>query len=222
MDTYEDELAKNWNNYSRVMKKERPKFVDSEIEYNGRKFYDKNNPPFIASIVKVSDTLWQNLQLIQADLEIIDNRQTFFHPNYFHITLNEFGWQDQVEIKLISGKMRNLTNNISPFELEIRGINCFERIVYAQVFDKKRNLEAIFNKCIQTFPGLKKNFPSYIPHISLIKIDTTEARDMIEVIEKKYRNIEIGKILVKEIQIVAARPYLTAGRIVTFEKIQLG
>jgi len=218
----EELFEKNWEHYSKILLEDRVPLFDDSVIYSGKKLYDKNNPPFLASIVKVPHSLCENLQQIQAAFDRIDRRHTYFHHIYFHITLKEFGWEDQVEIKEISEKMTRVANNFSPFELEIKGINCFERIIFAQVFDKNQVLESIFNKIFEEFPHLEKYFPFYIPHISLARIETTEARNLIHVINEKYRNIEIGFMRVEDIQIVAARPYLTVGRIDIREKISLG
>ena len=217
----EELFEKNWEHYSKIMLEDRVPLFDDGVIYSGRKLYDRNNPPFIASIVNVSHSLWKNLQQIQAAFDRIDSRHTYFHPIYFHITLKEFGWEDQVEIQDIIEKMTKIAGNFSPFDLEIRGINCFERIIFAQVFDTKQYLESIFNKIFEEYPHLEKYFPFYIPHISLARIETTEARNIIREINKKYKNVKIGSMRVDEIQIVAARPYLSAGRIEIREQIKL-
>ncbi|OLS29448.1 MAG: hypothetical protein HeimAB125_22600 [Candidatus Heimdallarchaeota archaeon AB_125] len=117
--------------------------------------------------------------------------------------------------------MTKIAGNFSPFDLEIRGINCFERIIFAQVFDTKQYLESIFNKIFEEYPHLEKYFPFYIPHISLARIETTEARNIIREINKKYRDVKIGSMRVDGIQIVAVRPYLSTGRIEIREQIKL-
>lgn len=220
--TQEELFEKNWEYYNEIMLEDRVPLFDDSVIYSGRKLYNKNNPPFLASIVKVSRSLCENLQQIQAVFDRIDNRHTYFHPIYFHITLKEFGWEDQVEIKEIGKKMTRIANSFSPFDIEIRGINCFERIIFAQVFDESQNLESIFNKIFEEFPHLEKYFPFYMPHISLVRIETTEARNLIHIITEEYRNVEIGTMRVENIQIVAAKPYLTVGRIEIREKISLG
>ncbi|TFG18999.1 MAG: hypothetical protein EU530_07565, partial [Promethearchaeota archaeon] len=172
-------LNENWKVYSKKLETERLYESDDTLLYQGRRFYDIQNPPFIASIVKIAPKLWEPLQIIQADLEIADRRQTYFHPNYFHITLNEFGWQDQVNTERIIKKMKEFLQEFNPFDIKIQGINCFERIIFAQVFDETKTLESIFTKSLNEFPQLEKHFPTYIPHISLVKIDTSEARDIV-------------------------------------------
>ena len=71
------------------------------------------------------------------------------------------------------------------------------------------------------FPFIPKNYPVYIPHISITEIMTNEAKDLIEKIEQKYRETLIGTMIVDEIQIVAWRPYLTVGAIEIIESITL-
>jgi 2'-5' RNA ligase len=219
--TQEEIYEKNWDHYSKIMLEDRFRLFKDRVIYSGRKLYSKRNPPLIASIVEVSSTLWKKLQQIQASFDRIDSRHTFFHPVYFHITLNTFGWEDQVDITDIKKKITKIVSKIPPFNLEIKGVNCFERIIFAQVFDEKQILESIFTKTFEEFPDLEKYFPFYIPHISLVRIETTEARKIIRVINEKYRDINIGEIRVEEIQIVAARPYLSVGRTEILKKIKL-
>jgi 2'-5' RNA ligase len=221
VNSQESILQKNWENYSEKLAKERLPFSDETLMYQGRKFYNPENPPFLATIVKISSTLWEKLQNVQADLNILDNRQTYFHPNYFHITLNELGWADHVDIDESIDKLTEICKGIQPFQTTIQGINCFERIIFAQVFDEEKTLEAIFNKSIEKFPHLERHFPNYIPHISLVKIDTIEAKDIIQLISENFRNIKIGTMHVSAIHLVAARPYLSVGRIETIAKIPL-
>ena len=221
MNSQEIKLEKNWKHFNEIHLREKSQNSDEDLTYLGRKFYDPNNPPFIATIVRVNATLWENIQKIQANMDKTDSRQTFFHPNYFHITLNEFGWADQLDITQVSNKLRKILEDIYQFDIKIRGINCFEKILFAQVFDEKQVLESIFNKTHEEFPFLERHFPDYIPHISLVRIETSEARDLIKLIYEKYRDIEIGTMKVEEIQLLAVRPYLTVGRIEIIEKIKL-
>lgn len=217
----EELFEKNWEHYSKIMLEDRiPRFEDSVI-YMGRKLYEKSNPPFIAAGVNISNSLWKNLQEIQAVFNRVDYRQTYFHPIYFHVTLKEFGWEDKVDIQEIIKKMKKITKGYSSFNIDIRGINCFERVVFAQVFDTGQYLESILNRIFEEFPYLEKYFPFYLPHISLVRIETTEARNIIRLINERYRDIEIGAMNVDEIQVVAARPYLSVGRIEILERIKL-
>jgi 2'-5' RNA ligase len=187
--------------------------MDKNYVWLGKKVNERTNPPFLASIVKVDSSLWKKIQQIQSDIERVDSRQEFFHPIYFHITLSEFGWKDQVDYKKIKQKMEDILLDFSPFKFEIKGLNCFERIIYAQVFDKNRVLRSIYYRMLEEFSFLEKRFPEYIPHISIIRINTEEAKDVIDQVEHKYREVSIGEMLVDNIQIVSVRPYLSVGRI---------
>ena len=212
---------RNWNKYSRIIREGLISHLDDNYIWLGKKVHDRTNPPFLASIVKVDSNLWKNIQEIQANIERIDSRQEFFHPTYFHITLSEFGWKDQVDYNKIKRKMEDIFLDFSPFNLEIKGLNCFERIIYAQVFDKKQVLRSIYYRMLEEFPFLEKRFPEYIPHISIVRINTEEAKDVIDQVEHKYREVSIGEMLVDNIQIVSVRPYLSVGRIKTEDKIVL-
>ena len=216
-----DAYNRNWNKYSRIIREGLIPPMDENFVWLGKKVYDKTNPPFLASIVKVDSSLWKKIQQIQADIDRIDSRQEFFHPAYFHITLSEFGWKDQVDYNKIKQKMEDILLDFSPFKLEIRGLNCFERIIYVQVFDKKQVLRSIYYRMLEEFPFLEKRFPEYVPHISMVRINTEEAKDVIDQVEQKYREVSIGEMIVNNIQIVSVRPYLSVGRISTEDRIVL-
>jgi len=216
-----DSYDRNWEKYSKIITEGKVTPLKEDITYLGKKFYGKDNPPFITALVPVSSKIWKVLQQIQADFERIDPRQHFFHPIYFHITLNELGREDQINLKEIYVKMREILSDINPFKLEIRGLNCFNYMIYAQVFDEEEILFIIDELMHKQLPFLKPRIRKKIPHISITEIKTNEARNLIETIEKKYREIEIGVIDVDEIQIVAARPYLTVGAFEVIERFSL-
>jgi thymidine kinase len=60
-----------------------------------------------------------------------------------------------------------------------------------------------------------------VDYFTLVKIDTNEAKTIIDRIRASYRDFDIGAIHVDEIQLVAARPYLSVSRIETLVKIPL-
>ncbi len=216
-----DVYKRNWNKYSQIIREGLIPPIEKNYLWLGKKVNERTNPPFLASVVKVDSSLWKKIQEIQADIEIIDSRQEFFHPTYFHTTLGEFGWKDQVDYNKIKQKMEDIVLDFTPFELKIKGLNCFERIIYAQVFDKNRILRSIYYRMLEEFPFLEKRFPEYIPHVSIVKINTEEAKDVIDQVEHKYREVVIGETMVDNIQIVSVRPYLSVGRIKTEDKIFL-
>jgi len=216
-----DVYKRNWNKYSRFIREGLISPLDKNYVWLGKNVNEKTNPPFLAIIIKVDSNLWKKIQEIQADIERIDSRQEFFHPIYFHITLSEFGWKDQVDYNKIKQKIEDIFLDFSPFNLEIKGVNCFERIIYAQVFDKDRVLQSIYYRMLEEFPFLEKRFPEYIPHVSIVRITSEEAKDVINHVEHRYREVNIGEMLVDNIQIVSVRPYLSVGRIKTEDKICL-
>ncbi len=216
-----DVYKRGWNKYSRIIREGLISPLDENYVWLGKKVNERTNPPFLASVVKVDSSLWKKFQEIQADIERIDSRQEFFHPIYFHITLSEFGWKDQVDYNKIKQKMEDIVLDFSPFKLEIKGLNCFERIIYAQVFDKNRVLQSIYHRMLEEFSFLEKRFPEYIPHISIVRITSEEAKDVVDQIEHRYREVNIGEMSVDNIQIVSVRPYLSVGRIKIEDELSL-
>ncbi len=216
-----DVYKRNWNKYSRIIREGLIPPLDDNYIWLGKRVHDRTNPPFLASVVKVDSSLWKKIQEIQADIERVDSRHEFFHPTYFHITLSEFGWKDQVDYNKIKQKMEDILLDFSPFHMKIKGLNCFERIIYAQVFDRNQVLRSIYYRMLEEFPFLEKRFPEYVPHISIVKIKTEGAKDVIDQVEQKYREVSIGEMLVDNIQIVSVRPYLSVGMIKTEDKMFL-
>ncbi len=215
-----DDYQAFWAKYCTLIKEgklEPPR----EPVFHGRKMYDDNNPPFLAAVFMIPSTVWEPIQLIQADLERTDPRQKFHQPNFFHITLEEYGWEDQIDLGDILRIMKKLLAHYSSFEIQLKGLNCFLRTIYLQVFDKSQNLLKIYKEIHQRFPNLKEDHPEYIPHVTIAEILTDEARSLLTLIEKKYRAKEISRIKLDKIHIVRARPYLTVGRIETIDTISL-
>jgi len=211
-----DLYERTWEKYSKIIKEGKVTPLKEDLP-----FYSKDNPRFIAAIVPVSSKLWKEIQQIQADFERIDPRQHFYHPIYFHITLNELGGEDQINLKEINSKMREILADINPFKLEIKGLNCFNYMIYAQVFDEEEIIFMIDELMHKQFSFLKPRIRKKIPHISITEIKTNEARNLIETIEKKYREIEIGEMHVDEIHIVGVRPYLNVGAFEVIERFSL-
>jgi len=189
--------------------------------WDGRDWIDSNNPPFLAAVFKIPSALWEIIQLIQADLERTDSRQRYHHPNHFHVTLEEYGWEDKIDLQKMLKVMRKILSNYSAFKIELRGLNLFPRTVFIQVFDETQTLFNIYSDIHREFPNLEEDPFEYVPHISIADIMTNEACNLAALIESKYREKEIGQIDVDEIHIVRARPYLTVGRIETIETIKL-
>lgn len=146
-------------------------------------------------------------------MERIDPRQRYHHPSNFHITLEEFGWEDEVDLRKLMRLTKKMISNLSQFEIELKGVNCFPRTIFAQVFDRSQTLLRIYKDIHEYFPNVKEEHPEYIPHVSIVDILTNEACKLVTAIESKYRKKKIGKIKVDSVSIVAWKPYLTVGRI---------
>jgi 2'-5' RNA ligase len=217
MDVYQ----KIWDKYSVPIIEEKLKPPRESFVWYGRDWIYSGNPPFLAAIFKIPSTLWEPIQLIQADLERTDPRQRYHHPNYFHITLEEYGWEDKVDLREILGIMRKMLSNYSSFNVQFKGLNCFPGTIVVQVFDKFQSLLRIYKDIHRKFPNLEEEPYEYVPHVAIANIVTDEARNLLTLIENKYREKEIGQIKVDRIHIVRARPYLTVGRIETIKTIRL-
>jgi 2'-5' RNA ligase len=211
-----------WKKYSVPIKKGKLDPYKESFVWYGRDWIDRSNPPFLAAVFKVPSILWEPIQTIQADLERIDARQRYHCPNYFHVTLEEYGWEDQVNAREIIKIMKKILPGYSPFEIQLRGLNCFSRTVFIQVFDKSQNLRRMYKDIHTEFPNLTEEHFQYVPHVSIVDILTNEARDLMTVIKNTYREKTIGEVTVDTIHIVKARPYLSVGRIETIEIIPLG
>ena len=210
-----------WKKYSAPIKEGKLGPRRKSFTWYGRDWIDSSNPPFLAAVFKIPSTLWERIQLIQADLERTDPRQRYHYPNYFHITLEEYGWEDRVDFQEILKKMRNIISNYSSFKIELKGLNCFPRTIIIQVFGRSQELLSIYNNIHREFPELEEEPFEYVPHASIADITTNEARDLVDLIENRYRQEDIGRVDVNEIHIVRVRPYLAVGRIETIETVYL-
>jgi 2'-5' RNA ligase len=216
-----DVYRKIWDKYRSLIKdgKLEPR-IESFVWY-GRDWIRSDNPPFLAAVFKIPSTLWEPIQLIQAELERSDPRQKYHHPNYFNITLREYRWEDKVDLRETLRIMRKMLSFYSPFEIQLKGLNCFSRTIIVQVFDSSQSLLRMYKDIHREFPSLEEEPFEYVPHVAIAGIVTDEARNLLTLIEEKYREKEIGQIKVDRIHMVRARPYLTVGRIETIETIRL-
>jgi 2'-5' RNA ligase len=212
---------KIWDKYSSLIKQGKLKPRRESFVWYGRDWIRSDNPPFLAAVFKIPSTLWAPVQLIQANLERSDPRQKYHHPNYFHITLREYGWEDKVDLRETLRIMRKMLSFYSPFKIQLKGLNCFSRTIIVQVFDSTQNLLSMYKDIRRGFPSLEEGPFEYVPHVSIADIMTDEAHNLLTLIKEKYREKEIGQIKVDGIHIVRARPYLTVGRIETIETIRL-
>ncbi|MHA2332571.1 MAG: 2'-5' RNA ligase family protein [Candidatus Hodarchaeales archaeon] len=211
---------KIWERYSYPMKEGKLELPKNFYWY-GRNWADKNNPPFIAVVFKIPLILWEPIQQIQADLEKTDYRQKYHFPSYFHVTLEEYGWEDKIDYEKMLVNTEKLLSNCSPFTVYLKGLNCFARTIFIQVFDLSKGFSRIYGKIHEEFPHLVADHPEYIPHVSIADILTNEARDLMTLVENKYREYEIGTITVDRLHVVRARPYLTVGRIEIINTVYL-
>ena len=212
---------KIWDKYSSQIKQGKLKPRRKSFVWYGRDWIRSDNPPFLAAVFKIPSTSWAPIQLIQANLERSDPRQKYHHPNYFHITLKEYGWEDKVDLRETLRIMRKMLSFYSPFEIQLKGLNCFSRAIIVQVFDRSQSLPRMYKDIRRGFPSLEEDPFEYVPHVAIADIVTDEARNLLTLIEERYREKEIGPIKVDGIHIVRARPYLTVGRIETIETIRL-
>ncbi|MFX0123357.1 MAG: 2'-5' RNA ligase family protein [Candidatus Hodarchaeota archaeon] len=204
-----------WEKYSPIIRKGQiDHSQEEETMFYGRRLYNKDNPAFLAVVFKIpSEMIWEPIQLIQAKFEKVDPNQQYHHANYFHITLEELGWEDQVDLDQISDEIEEIVSSYNPFEVKLKGLNCFLMTIFIQVVDQTNSFQRIFEAIHKRFPHLIEKPFDYVPHISIIRILTKGAPTLISLIEKKYRREIIGELSIDQIHIVRAWPYLTVGRI---------
>ena len=209
-----------WDKYSSIMKKGQiTQPQEEKTMFYGRRLYDKDNPGFIAVVFKIPPEIWESIQLIQAKFEKMDPNHQYHHANYFHITIEELGWEDQVDLNQMNDEIEEVVSGCYPFKIKLKGLNCFLKTIFIQVVDQTNSLQRIFEAIHKRLPHLIEKPFDYVPHISIIRISTKEAPTLVDLIERKYRHKSIGELSVDQIHIVRAWPYLTVGRIETLKTI---
>ncbi|MFX0093845.1 MAG: 2'-5' RNA ligase family protein [Candidatus Hodarchaeota archaeon] len=225
------EYLENWEKFSSIVKEGKLEPIKEKRVWLGRetkkglvsKYQDLDigNPPFLAAVFMLPSGVWESIQRIQADLEKVDPNQKYYHPYYFHITLEEYGWEDQIDLEELLETMKTILSKYSSFDIQLKGLNCFPRTIYVQVFDPSQTFLRIFEDIRSSFSNLEEKPFEYIPHVSIAEILSNEASKLISLIAEKYRKTYIGKIKVEKIHIVRARPHLTVGRIEMLAEIPL-
>ncbi len=211
-----------WDKYSSIMRKGQiSQSQEEKTMFYGRKIYNKDNPAFYAVVFKIPPEIWEPIQLIQAEFEKMDPNQQYHHANFFHITLEELGWEDQVDLDQMNDGIEEVVSGCYPFKIELKGLNCFLRTIFIQVVDQTNSLQRIFEAIHKKLPYLIEKPFDYVPHISIIRTLTKGAPTLVDLIERKYRHKLIGELSVNQIHIVRALSYLTVGRIEMLKTILL-
>lgn len=139
-----------------------------------------------------------------------------FPSEYLHLTVKETGKflveikenHDEIQREEIPKLIRDaeiVLSSFSPFTASLSNINCFNEVLCIEVYDG-----AVIREINRTFSGvsgvhkLRHDYPRFLPHLSISQFNSSEGYDdLIDYLEVA-RNVELGSIMIDEIELVNA------------------
>jgi 2'-5' RNA ligase len=142
-------------------------------------------------IFRIPPRLWRPLITLQKDLKAIDSRQLYSNPATFHVPIKGLGYLeeelDRNKYERVLQKISKITAEVSPFEVQIKGIDAFSTALYAGVEDNGRFKE-INARILEELEGdvEKSRFDAedYVPHVTLATFNTKDVSSLLDAIQK--------------------------------------
>ena len=152
---------------------------------------------FIA--VDLDPKLASKVQVLQKELVSLDTK--LVAPEDLHFTLKFLGEVDEESISMVVKRLKELAAERDSFDIDIRGAGVFPNEDFIRVVwigaQKLANLQASVN---QSLVGLfKKENPS--PHLTIARVRSQKHKENIIAFVKRHKNIEIGRMKIKEIRL---------------------
>jgi len=159
-------------------------------------------------------------ELIEKIVEIQSRLSTIscvapFPKDYFHISVAGLGFlaeSEEYEDDILIENLQRIINQakevfqpFSKFDIFLSRLNIFPDVVFVEVHDGGR-IEAIFRR-LQAIPEIRKkkfDYPSFLPHISIMHFQKNENFTRLINYLEKLRDTEFGKMTVNSIELVNA------------------
>ena len=124
-----------------------------------------------------------------------------------HITIKFLGSIDFCNTEEISDIIKNATNNIQPFKIELAGMGVFPNQNYIKVIwigiKQGESIEIIARKIDEQFSkiGFKKEKRDFSPHFTIARVRSFKGKDEILQVIKKYRDVQFVDLRVDSIKL---------------------
>lgn len=136
-----------------------------------------------------------------------------FPKDYFHISVMGLGFLAESEeygddilvenLQRIINQAKEVLQQFNKFDVFLSKLNIFPDVIFVEVHDEGK-IEEIYRR-LQAIPEIKKrkfDFPSFLPHISIMHFQKKE--DFTKLVSRleKLRDTEFGKMTVSSIELV--------------------
>ncbi|HEC94735.1 MAG TPA: RNA 2',3'-cyclic phosphodiesterase [Thermoplasmatales archaeon] len=158
---------------------------------------------FIAIDIKCSSSLLgfiNDLKKAPAQLKMVE-------PENIHLTLKFLGDTKEKIIPDIEEVMKQSTEDIPPFEVNLQGVGVFPNKNYITVIwvgmEKKQELTFIAEKLDELLQnlGYKKERRPFSPHVTVARVKRIKEKNTLLSLLEKYRETDFGKLKVDSIKL---------------------
>lgn len=148
---------------------------------------------------------------LQKKFKPFGNMLKFVEPHNLHLTLKFLGEIDFETIEKIKTILTPVMDNYKPFEIFLKGLGVFPNKNFIRVLwigiENPQQLISLMKSVDQKLSdlGFQKE-KSYIPHLTIARVKKRPNEHFVKLIDELV-NIEIGKILVKDIIFYQSKLY---------------
>jgi 2'-5' RNA ligase len=125
-------------------------------------------------------------------------------------------------LQRIINQAKEVLQQFSKFDLFLSKLNIFPDVVFVEVHDGGK-IEKIF-RGLQAIPEIRKrkfDYPSFLPHISIMHFQKKEDFTRLVSYLEKLRDTEFGKMTVSSIELVNAHLFKKHPRLKTIHTFEL-
>jgi 2'-5' RNA ligase len=155
-----------------------------------------------------------------------------FPKDYFHISVMGLGflakseeYEDDIlveNLQRIINQAKEVLQQFSKFDVFLSKLNIFPDVVFVEVHDGNK-IEEIHRR-LQAIPEIRKrkfDYPSFLPHISIMHFQKKEDFTRLISYLEKLRDTEFGKMTVNSIELVNAHLFKKHPKLKTIHTFEL-
>ena len=178
----------------------------------------------------------RDVGLIEKIVEIQSRLSTIscvarFPKDYFHISVMGLGFlakSEEYEDDILIENLQRIINQakvlqqFSKFDVFLSKLNIFPDVVFVEVHDGNK-IEEIHRR-LQAIPEIRKrkfDYPSFLPHISIMHFQKREDFTRLISYLEKLRDTEFGKMTVNSIELVNAHLFKKHPKLKTIHTFEL-
>ena len=194
--------------------------------------WTKGRNQYLTFHVRIRDVgLIKKIVEIQSWLSTI-SCVTRFPKDYFHISVMGLGflakseeYEDDIlveNLQRIINQAKEVLQQFSKFDVFLSKLNIFPDVVFVEVHDGNK-IEEIHRR-LQAIPEIRKrkfDYPSFLPHISIMHFQKKEDFTRLISYLEKLRDTEFGKMTVNSIELVNAHLFKKHPKLKTIHTFEL-